>query len=70
MLRMPTLYGISHDQRAADQYLEGRRSDLVHTAATLLDKQNLIRYEKKTGNFQVMRAECHVYQAVHSKLEE
>ena len=53
MLRNPTLYGISHDQRQDDKYLEARRSDLVHTAASLLDKYNLIRYDKKTGNFQV-----------------
>ena len=48
---MPTLYGISHDQSSSDQYLEKRCLDLVHTAACVLDKQNLVRYEKKTGNF-------------------
>ena len=53
MLRSPTLYGISHDQRASDKYLEKYRSDLIHTAALLLDKHNMIRYDKKTGNFQV-----------------
>ena len=53
MIRQPTLYGISHDQHGADQYLDSRRSDLVHTAAGILDKHNLCRYEKKTGNFQV-----------------
>ena len=53
MLRNPTLYGISHDQRHDDKYLESRRSDLIHTSASLLDKHNLIRYDKKTGNFQV-----------------
>ena len=30
-----------------------RRADLVHSAAALLDKNNLIKYDKKTGNFQV-----------------
>jgi pre-mRNA-splicing helicase BRR2 len=68
MLRMPTLYGISHDQRSADQYLEKRRSDLVHTAACVLDKQNLIRYEKKTGNFQVKNSValcCFHFSKVH-----
>jgi pre-mRNA-splicing helicase BRR2 len=53
MLRSPTLYGISHEQKAGDKYLEKFRSDLIHTAAMLLDKHNMIRYDKKTGNFQV-----------------
>lgn len=30
-----------------------RRADLIHTAATLLDKTNLIKYDRKTGVFQV-----------------
>jgi len=53
MLRSPSLYGISHDKLADDPYLEHYRCDLVHTAASILDKHNLIRYDKKTGNFQV-----------------
>ncbi len=53
MLRSPTLYGVSHDQIKDDQLLEKRRADLVHTSACSLDKNNLIRYEKKTGNLQV-----------------
>lgn len=28
------------------------RRDLIHTAATLLDKANLIKYDRKSGNFQ------------------
>ncbi len=53
MLRMPTLYGISHDSLKSDPLLEQRRADLIHTATNLLDKGNLIKYDKKTGNFQV-----------------
>ncbi|KAI0211862.1 Activating signal cointegrator 1 complex subunit 3 [Lamellibrachia satsuma] len=53
MLRAPTLYGVSHDQRSSDKYLEQRRSDLVHTGAMLLDKHNMVRYDKKSGSFQV-----------------
>ncbi|NWT76401.1 U520 helicase, partial [Prunella himalayana] len=53
MLRSPTLYGISHDDLKADPLLEQRRLDLVHTAALMLDKNNLVKYDKKTGNFQV-----------------
>lgn len=53
MLNAPTLYGIKHEMIENDKWLERFRSDLVHTAASVLDKQNLIRYDKKTGNFQV-----------------
>lgn len=56
MLRSPTLYGISHDDLKGDPLLDQRRLDLVHTAALMLDKNNLVKYDKKTGNFQV-RAE-------------
>lgn len=35
------------------QTLERRRADLVHTAACILDKANLIKYDRKSGNFQV-----------------
>uniref|UniRef100_A0A914URZ7 U5 small nuclear ribonucleoprotein 200 kDa helicase n=1 Tax=Plectus sambesii TaxID=2011161 RepID=A0A914URZ7_9BILA len=52
MLRQPTLYGVSHDQVKIDPLLEQRRADLVHTAASLLDKGNLLKYDKKSGNFQ------------------
>ncbi|CAG9864245.1 unnamed protein product [Phyllotreta striolata] len=53
MLRQPTLYGISHDALKHDQLLEQHRADLIHTAAMLLDKSGLIKYERKTGQFQV-----------------
>ena len=53
MLRQPALYGVSAADLASDALLVKRRSDLVHTAATVLDKANLIKYDRKTGNFQV-----------------
>ncbi len=53
MLRSPTIYGITHDEAANDKLLVQRRQDLIHSAATVLDKGNLIKYDKKTGNFQV-----------------
>lgn len=52
MLRAPQLYGITHEQAEADPYLEQRRIDLIHTAATLLDKHHLIKYDKRTGVLQ------------------
>ncbi|XP_073478160.1 U5 small nuclear ribonucleoprotein 200 kDa helicase [Aquarana catesbeiana] len=53
MLRSPNLYGISHDDLKSDPLLEQRRLDLIHTAALMLDKNNLLKYDKKMGNFQV-----------------
>ncbi|XP_043940140.1 U5 small nuclear ribonucleoprotein 200 kDa helicase isoform X2 [Protopterus annectens] len=53
MLRSPGLYGIAHDDMKVDPLLEQRRLDLVHTAMLILDKNNLVKYDKKTGNFQV-----------------
>uniref|UniRef100_A0A8C1M7N9 Activating signal cointegrator 1 complex subunit 3 n=1 Tax=Cyprinus carpio TaxID=7962 RepID=A0A8C1M7N9_CYPCA len=53
LLRNPTLYGVSHDDRSIDPLLERRRMDLVHTAATVLEKNNLVKYDKRSGNFQV-----------------
>ena len=54
MMRSPQLYGVPVDYATSDdKYLEGRRSDLIHTAAVLLDKNNMIRYDRKSGNFQV-----------------
>lgn len=53
MLRNPAVYGISQDQLKEDQWLQQRRKDLVHTAALVLDKHNLIKYDKRSGGFQV-----------------
>ena len=43
MLKSPALYSIPVDELESDRLLEQRRMDLVHTAATLLDKNNLIK---------------------------
>lgn len=53
MLRQPTLYGISHDHIKQDPFLEQHRADLIHTAALHLDRSGLVKYERKTGQFQV-----------------
>ncbi|GAM21299.1 hypothetical protein SAMD00019534_044740 [Acytostelium subglobosum LB1] len=52
MLRNPPLYEISYDEIEADPELEQRRMDLVHAAAIQLDKNNLIKYDRKSGHFQ------------------
>lgn len=52
MMRAPALYGISPEKKQEDKYLELHRADLIHTAASLLDKAGLIKYERKSGHFQ------------------
>lgn len=53
MLRQPTLYGISYDHIKQDPLLEQHRADLIHTASLLLDRSGLVKYDRKTGQFQV-----------------
>ncbi|KAI4967217.1 hypothetical protein ZWY2020_029484 [Hordeum vulgare] len=43
MLRNPTLYGLPADIMETDKTLDERRADLVHSAANLLDRNNLIK---------------------------
>lgn len=52
MLRCPNLYGIGHDKVRDDPLLELHRADLVHSAAMALDRSGLIKYDRKSGNFQ------------------
>ncbi|TDH71432.1 uncharacterized protein CCR75_005989 [Bremia lactucae] len=64
MLRNPTLYGISIAARKADPTLLQYRTDLIHSAAMLLAKHNLIKYERRSGVFQVTalgRVASHYY---------
>ena len=52
MLRNPTLYGISEGAIREDPMLESRRRDLAHTAAALLEKSHLLRYDRRSGALQ------------------
>lgn len=53
MMRNPQLYGVPLDALDTDRNLFERRMDLAHSAAVVLDKNNLIKYDRRTGNFQV-----------------
>lgn len=53
MMRQPTLYGISYDKHKEDERLEAYRADLIHTAAVQLDRSGLVKYDRKSGHFQV-----------------
>ncbi|XP_049856999.1 putative U5 small nuclear ribonucleoprotein 200 kDa helicase [Schistocerca gregaria] len=64
LLRAPTLYGISHDTVKEDPLLVQHRANLIHTAALHLDRSGLIKYDRKTGHFQVTelgRISSHYY---------
>lgn len=52
MIRNPTLYGVSHDQMKEDPDLEQHRTNLIYTAASTLDKCNLIKFDRRSGNIQ------------------
>jgi len=54
MLRNPTLYGITNGMAEIkdDPTLKQRRLDLAHTAATILEKNQLIRYDRRSGAIQ------------------
>ncbi|CAD6448180.1 e3c46375-32a4-49fd-b501-acdc5ebb3dba [Sclerotinia trifoliorum] len=51
MLRSPGLYSVGADYED-DSALEQKRVDLIHSAAMVLEKSNLIKYDKKTGKLQ------------------
>lgn len=51
MLRNGGLYGVTLEEAEDDPYLVQKRIDFVHAAAIILDKTNLIKYDKKTGKF-------------------
>jgi pre-mRNA-splicing helicase BRR2 len=52
MLRSPTLYSVGIDYLEEDPQLVQKRADIVHTAASLLEKGNLIKYDRGSGGFQ------------------
>ncbi|KAL8642146.1 MAG: hypothetical protein Q9228_001138 [Teloschistes exilis] len=51
MLRSPGLYSVGADYEN-DDALEQKRVDLIHSAATVLEKSSLVKYDKKTGKLQ------------------
>lgn len=52
MLRSPALYSVGVDYQEDDNGLVQKRADIVHSAAALLEKGNLIKYERASGRFQ------------------
>ncbi|KAL0957930.1 hypothetical protein HGRIS_000111 [Hohenbuehelia grisea] len=52
MLKSPGLYGVGIDYQEDDLGLIQKRADIVHSAAALLEKCKLVKYERSTGRFQ------------------
>ncbi|ETW75698.1 hypothetical protein HETIRDRAFT_460980 [Heterobasidion irregulare TC 32-1] len=52
MLKSPGLYGIGVDYQEDDGNLIQKRADIAHSAAVLLEKCHLIKYERASGRFQ------------------
>ncbi|KAL9632039.1 MAG: hypothetical protein Q9164_005558, partial [Protoblastenia rupestris] len=51
MLRSPGLYSVGAEYEE-DDALEQKRVDLIHSAAAILEKSSLVKYDKKTGKLQ------------------
>jgi pre-mRNA-splicing helicase BRR2 len=69
MLRSPGLYSVGADYEG-DSALEQKRVDLIHSAAVVLEKSNLVKYDKKTGKLQATelgRIASHYY-ITHSSM--
>lgn len=69
MLRSPGLYSVGADYEE-DNSLEQKRVDLIHSAAAVLERSNLVKYDKKTGKLQATelgRIASHYY-ITHSSM--
>lgn len=68
MLKSPALYGVGADYD--DDGLVQKRADIIHSAAVLLEKCQLLKYERSTGRFQsteLGRIASHYY-VTHSSM--
>lgn len=70
MLKSPALYGISADYED-DEGLIQKRADIIHSAAALLEKCQLLKYERSSGRFQsteLGRIASHYYVTYNSMM--
>ncbi|KAH9840433.1 Sec63 Brl domain [Teratosphaeria destructans] len=70
MIRSPALYQVGADYDE-DETLEQKRVDLIHSAAAVLEKASLVKYDKKTGRLQstdLGRVASHYYITHNSML--
>lgn len=69
MLRTPSLYSVTPDYAEDDLFLEQKRADIIHSAAIVLEKCGLLRYDRKTGTFtsnELAKIASHYYITHHS----
>ncbi|KAL1643346.1 Pre-mRNA-splicing helicase BRR2 [Diplodia intermedia] len=69
MLRSPGLYSVGAEYED-DEALEQKRVDLIHSAAAVLEKSNLVKYDKKSGRLtatELGRVASHYY-ITHSSM--
>jgi len=69
MLKSPALYSVGVDYQEGDGSLIQKRADITHSAAALLEKCHLIKYERSSGKFQsteLGRIASHYYITYHS----
>ena len=70
MLRSPGLYSVGAEYED-DDALEQKRVDLIHSAATVLEKSSLVKYDKRSGKLQATelgRIASHYYITHNSML--
>lgn len=70
MIRSPGLYSVGADY-AGDEALQQKRVDLIHSAAVVLEKAGLVKYDKKAGKLQATdlgRIASHYYITHNSML--
>ncbi|PPQ88313.1 hypothetical protein CVT25_012373 [Psilocybe cyanescens] len=71
MLKSPALYGVGADYQEDDEGLIQKRADIAHSAAVLLEKCQLIKYERSTGRFtstELGRIASHYYVTYNSMM--
>ncbi|KAF5375631.1 hypothetical protein D9757_008508 [Collybiopsis confluens] len=72
MLKSPSLYSISSDYLSpSDPTLLQKRSDLIHSAAVLLEKAQLVKYNRTTGTListELGKIASHYYVTYNSML--
>lgn len=70
MIRSPGLYSVGADY-GDDETLEQKRVDLIHSAAIVLERAGLVKYDKKSGKLQATdlgRISSHYYITHNSML--
>ena len=69
LLKEPALYYVSADYEEGDPSLVQKRADIIHSAAALLEKCHLVRYERSSGRFhstELGRIASHYYVTYNS----